>query len=75
MNPRQREILVIWIKMVTTVVAVAGFLAALFLWDWRYAVGAVVVIVGVGVLIEEIEGPSSDGRGWLCWPAGPRWRW
>jgi fatty acid desaturase len=55
MNPRQREILVIWIKMVTTVVAVAGFLAALFLWDWRYAVGAVVVIVGVGVLIEEIE--------------------
>lgn len=55
MNPRQLNTLIIWIKVIAMLVAIAGFLASLFLWDWRYAVGAVIVIVGAGVLMGEVE--------------------
>jgi hypothetical protein len=39
---------------------VAGVLAGLFLWDWRYAVGGVVGAIGCAIVKAAMEG--SDRR-------------
>jgi hypothetical protein len=55
MNPTQIHALTTWIKVVATMLFLAGALASLFLWDWRYVVGGVGVAIVSGVLIESLK--------------------
>jgi hypothetical protein len=47
-----------WFLIVAAVALVAGALASLFLWDWRYVVGGVVGAIGCAIAGAAVNGPD-----------------